>query len=75
MARAGLRKGVPDICIPVSNNKYHSLYIEMKVKPNKPTDAQLEWLSDLMALGNYACICWSAGEAIEMVAKYISNKL
>lgn len=75
MARAGVKKGIPDICVPVANDKYHALYIEMKVKPNKPSDAQREVLKELAAVGNYTCICWSATEAIEMVEKYIKNKL
>lgn len=75
LARAGLKKGMPDIHIPVANEKYHSLFIEMKVKPNKASPHQVEMMCDLIAQGNYACICWSASEAIEVVAKYIDNKL
>lgn len=75
LARAGLKKGMPDIHIPVPSDKYHALFIEMKVKPNKPSPHQVEMLRDLIAQGNYACICWSASEAIDMVAKYIDNKL
>lgn len=75
MARAGVKKGMPDICIPIANDKYHSLYIEMKVKPNKASPHQVEMMCELMANGNYACICWSSAEAIDMVTKYIDNKL
>ena len=75
MKRAGLTKGIPDICIPVPNDKYASLYIEMKVKPNKPSPEQIAIMKSLSAVGNYAVLCWSANEAIEIIDKYIANQL
>lgn len=75
MKRAGVRRGVPDICVPLPNDKYHSLYIEMKVKPNKPSPEQHEYLKQLNAAGAYAAICWSGKEAIELLEKYIAQKL
>ena len=75
LKRAGLKKGVPDICVPVPNEKYHALYIEMKVKPNKPSPEQLELLSQLNSQGNYAILCWSASAAMEILDNYIGNKL
>jgi len=75
MKRAGLTKGIPDICVPVANDKFNALYIEMKVKPNKASPEQMDILRKLNAVGNYAVICWSADEAIEIITKYIQNKL
>lgn len=75
MAKAGVKKGIPDICVPVPNDKYHSLYIEMKVKPNKPSPEQIALLKHLNSVGNYAILCWSAAEAMEALDKYLANKL
>ena len=75
MARAGVKAGIPDICIPVANEKYTALYIEMKVKPNKPSPVQTDVIRALNSVGNYACICWSADEAIEIATKYLADKL
>tara|TARA_R110000868_G_scaffold284777_1_gene545227 strand:+ start:368 stop:751 length:384 start_codon:yes stop_codon:yes gene_type:complete len=75
MKRAGVKKGIPDICIPIPNDKFASLYIEMKIKPNKPSPEQMQVIRELNQAGNYACLCWSADEAIEMLTKYLNNKL
>jgi hypothetical protein len=75
LKRAGVRKGIPDIVVPVPNDKYASLYIEMKVKPNKASPEQMAVLRHLNAVGNYAVLCWSANDAIEIVKKYLANKL
>jgi hypothetical protein len=75
MARAGVRKGIPDICYPVPNHTYTGLFIEMKVKPNKPSKEQLEVLEHLKSVGAYAVVCWSASEAIEIATAYTNNTL
>lgn len=75
MARAGLRKGIPDVCCPFPNAKHHALYIEMKVKPNKPSIAQKEMLEHLNKSGNLAVICWSGSEAIQTLERYIADEI
>lgn len=42
---AGLKSGVPDICLPVANNGFHGLYIELKFGKNKATKAQEEYMA------------------------------
>ena len=44
---AGLKSGVPDICLPVANNGFHGLYIELKFGKNKATKAQEEYMAML----------------------------
>lgn len=75
LKRAGVLKGVPDICVPVRNNKYSALYIEMKIKPNKPSPEQISLIEHLNLVGNYAILCWSADEAIKVLQDYLNNKL
>ena len=75
LKRAGVRKGIPDICVPVACSGYHALYIEMKIKPNRPSPEQIELLEHLNAAGNYARLCWSADEAIEILNKYVTGLL
>jgi len=75
MARAGVKKGVPDISVPVPNKTHHGLYIELKIKPNKPSPEQLKIIDELNKVGNYACVCWSAEEAIATLEAYLADKL
>lgn len=70
---AGLRKGVPDLCLPCARGGYHALYIEMKKdSKSKPTKDQLEWIDLLYSLGNYATVCYSADDAINVIKGYLS---
>lgn len=61
----GLRKGVPDICLPVPRGRYHGLYIELKrLKGGRTSPEQKQWLSDLQAVGHRAVVCngWVAAK-------------
>jgi hypothetical protein len=70
---AGMRSGVPDVFLPVSRWGKHGLWIEMKVKPNKTTAAQDEWLRDLRAEG-YACtVAYSWREAADCILEYLQG--
>lgn len=71
LKRQGVKAGVSDIFIPVPKGKYHGLYIEMKVKPNKPTDKQKEFLADMESAGYAAVVCYSADEAIGVTKEYL----
>lgn len=71
MKKLGLRSGFPDLFIPLSRGGYHGFFIEMKVKPNKPTANQKEWLSRLSKEG-YACtVCYGSEDAIKMIDAYL----
>lgn len=69
----GVRKGVPDLMLPVANPPYHGLFIEMKVKPNKASKEQLEWISKLTEQGYKASVCYSWTEAIETIKHYLDR--
>ena len=71
---SGVKAGVPDLCIPVPNSKYHSLYIEMKYGKNKTSQTQDEWIERLRQLGHKVCVCYGANEAIDEIEKYISER-
>lgn len=74
MKAAGVKAGVPDVCLPVPCGKWHGLYIEMKADKNKPTPAQIEWLVDLGAMGYKTAVCYSMEAAREEILKYINER-
>ena len=69
---AGLKSGVPDICLPVARGGYIGLYIEMKAGKNKLTDNQEKWLNDLTREGNFTAVCYGWEQAKEVIEKYLS---
>lgn len=71
MKRMGLRKGFPDLFIPMARNGYHGLFIELKRDIlSKATKDQLEWIAYLNGQGYYATVCYGANAAIKEIEKY-----
>ena len=71
-AAEGLRPGVPDICLPVSNGEYHALYIEMKrIKGGRVLPEQKTWLDMLNRAGNLAVVCYGAASAKSVIMEYL----
>lgn len=79
LVRAGLKKGVPDICVPVARLGMHGLYIELKKdKSGEVSKEQIEWIRRLSKQKYLATVCYGADEAIELITAYMqsdSNKL
>lgn len=74
MRSVGLKRGVPDIHLPVARGKYHSLYIEMKrVKGGRLTAEQSDWVKDLSAQDNAVLVCNGCEEAIKAILAYLTN--
>jgi hypothetical protein len=72
MQKAGVLAGVPDICVPIPSGKYAALYIELKIKPNKPSEKQKRVIEQLNANGCLAVVCYSASEAIQTLENYLA---
>jgi hypothetical protein len=73
LKREGVKSGVPDICLPVSRDGFHGLYIEMKVGKNKPTEKQLWWMGQLQKQGYMVEVCYSWGEAVKVITGYMTE--
>lgn len=71
MKAEGVKAGAPDLCLPVPRGGYHGLYMETKIKPNKPTEAQADWLRFLEGQGYAAALCYGRDGLIDAVEWYL----
>ena len=72
LKQMGVKRGVPDLSLPVPKGRYIGLYIEMKYKDNVPTKEQADWLNALTQTGHYCCICYSAAGAVKITEEYLN---
>jgi hypothetical protein len=69
----GVRRGVPDMCLPVARHGYHGLYIELKRrKSGKATPEQREWIELLNGQGYRAEVCHGFDEARAVIEGYLT---
>jgi hypothetical protein len=82
---AGLKNGVPDICLPIVIQRigngilYCGLYIELKI-PKRRTeknggvaDDQREWLTFLTSQGYAVKVCYGWEDAVKTIVEYLSE--
>jgi hypothetical protein len=75
MKRAGVKSGVPDICLPVPRGGYAALYIEMKrVKGGAVSANQKVWINELNKAGNRAVVCKGFEQARDAILDYLEIK-
>jgi hypothetical protein len=70
-AMMGLKAGVPDIFMAYPIGPYSGLFIELKIKPNKPSEAQLIMMGQLEGNGYRCHICYTLDEAMDAVNDYL----
>lgn len=71
----GLRRGFPDLCVPVPAGDFSALYIELKAEGGKVSAEQEEWIYRLRRYGNLACVCYGAKNAIELIEAYMARRV
>jgi len=74
--RAGMKRGFPDIFLPVARGGYHGLFIELKrIKGGVVSPYQKQWLNDLTDQGYFACVCRGADAANRLLVKYLDDEV
>lgn len=68
----GVKKGVPDLCLPVARGGFHGLYIEMKTPSGKASEAQRWWVTRLTEQGYRAVVCHGYDAAVAELCWYLS---
>ncbi|RDU70392.1 VRR-NUC domain-containing protein [Helicobacter aurati] len=80
---SGMKKGYPDIFLPVARCGYHGLFIELKVNQDKDlniskgrlTKEQEQWLKDLNNQGYLAVVSYGYESTIKLIENYLRGKL
>ena len=75
LKKKGVKSGVPDCLIFNNNNKYNGFALELKVKPNKQTKNQNDWLFWLTQRGWFTSVAYNFDEAKEIIDNYLNNEL
>ncbi len=70
----GVKKGVPDLCLPVARGRYHGLYIEMKTDTGTTTKDQDWWGAQLEEQGYYWEVCRGWENAVRVLEWYLDLK-
>ena len=72
--REGLKKGVPDLCLPVPRAGFHGCFVEMKrQKGGSNSPEQRAWLEALKEQGYHAVRCNGADAAIATITQYLES--
>lgn len=60
----GMKKGVPDLMLPIPMHGYHGLFIEMKAAGGRLSNEQKCWLKALDTFGYKTAVCvgWEAAK-------------
>lgn len=72
---AGVKAGVPDLCLPVARGGFHGLYIELKTGTNKTTERQNQWLDALSRQGYKTAVCYGWVEASQTIKDYLTLRM
>lgn len=67
LKRSGMLPGVVDCFFMKGNELFKGLWIELKIKPNKPTKEQLRFLELVSSLGYLGEVCYELDDAITLI--------
>ena len=70
----GVRAGVPDWLLPVSNGRFRGCGIEFKRPGGHVTPPQREYIDLLRDEGWFVEVCYDTEEAIKMVTRYFESR-
>lgn len=71
----GVKRGVPDVCLPVARGGAHGLYIELKAGSGRATVEQIGWIRALRRQGYAAKVCRGWEETRDAIERYLAGRL
>ena len=72
LKQQGVKRGVPDLCLPVARGTYHALYVELKTDTGRETMEQKWWGERLKGQGNMWQVCRGWEAAVATLEWYLS---
>ena len=75
LKQQGVKRGVPDLCLPVSRGAYHGLYIEMKTESGRATADQKWWGEQLTRQGYCWFVCHGWENAVQTIEAYLEGAI
>lgn len=72
--KCGMKRGYPDVFLPVAARGWHGLFIEMKRRDGVASDVspeQRQWLADLTEQGYQAVIAFGWEQAARLIEGYL----
>lgn len=73
LKREGVRRGVPDLFLPVSRCGLHGLFVEMKAESGVLSVDQKRWRDMLIAQGYGVAVCFGYDEARQTLVDYLAD--
>lgn len=71
LKREGVKRGAPDLCLPVARSHWHGLYIEVKTERGRLSPEQRQWQADLTEQGYFAVVVRSVDAAIGLLTDHL----
>ena len=71
LKKSGVKKGVPDLCLPVARGQHHGLYVELKKPDGETTMEQRWWIEQINAQGYFAVDCYGWQDAVRTLEWYL----
>lgn len=71
----GVRAGIPDMMLAVPRDRFHGLFIEHKVAPNKASKTQIEVIAELREQEYLVAVSFSYDETVQCISSYLSGEL
>ncbi len=72
LKQQGVKRGVPDLFLPVPSGRYHGLFIEMKTDTGRVSMDQKWWIEQLNAVGYFVQVCHGWESAVRVLEWYLS---
>lgn len=68
----GVKRGVPDLCLPLARGGHFGLYLEMKAQDGRVRPEQKQWLTALRENGYLTRVAFSDDEAMAELSDYLA---